>query len=428
MRNGTRSSFLRKSACKPVPEQADHQPRSTTATRSHRLLTLFLTCGAAMVMLIPQAAARPGEKAVRLPVMYAQVSKGQDCTKSSPRKVTVLPWQQRPLTSIRSLTQGFGVTVAVVDTGVSSDASALAGRVTAVGSAARDCVGHGTFMAGIVAAGPTRGTQILGAAPQARILAVRGTDELGVATAASAATGIREATEAGVQIIVVSAALPRSSSELTAAVQDAEAHDILIVAPAVPDTAASPQGSSESQPLKAWPAVQAGVLSVLDVGQNGLRPQNAPQPVGADLAAPGDGVVGIGPHGSGHFIGTGSSFATAYVGGVAALVRSSHPDWSAAQTARCLVATAYPADVPRLDPYAALTLALPTDSKPAAAQDKSAVHLTFPPSQGPVLHRALLISGLGFSLGLLVIWAAVIVPRGQRRRWSPPEEDGMNAG
>ncbi|TJZ94947.1 hypothetical protein FCI23_52745 [Actinacidiphila oryziradicis] len=36
----------------------------------------------------------------------------------------------------------------LLDTGVSVTAPALSGRVTALGSAGQDCVGHGSFVAG----------------------------------------------------------------------------------------------------------------------------------------------------------------------------------------------------------------------------------------------------------------------------------------
>lgn len=71
------------------------------------------------------------------------------------------------------------MTVGVVDTGVSSSAPALKGRITAVGDAGTDCVGHGTFVAGLVGAAVADGVRFAGVAQQARILAVRGSDARG---------------------------------------------------------------------------------------------------------------------------------------------------------------------------------------------------------------------------------------------------------
>ena len=50
------------------------------------------------------------------------------------------------------LADGGGVTVGVVDSGVGTAIPALGGRVTAVGDAGTDCVGHGSFAAGLIAA------------------------------------------------------------------------------------------------------------------------------------------------------------------------------------------------------------------------------------------------------------------------------------
>ncbi|MEK8145866.1 S8 family serine peptidase [Streptomyces sp. M10(2022)] len=63
---------------------------------------------------------------------------------------------------------------------------------------------------------------------------------------------------------------------------------------------------------------------------------------GADLAAPGDAVVGIGPKGSGHYIGSGSSLAAANVAGAAALVRARYPKMTADEVSRQLTSAAYP--------------------------------------------------------------------------------------
>ncbi|NED92643.1 S8 family serine peptidase, partial [Streptomyces sp. SID11233] len=74
-----------------------------------------------------------------------------------------------------------------------------------------------------------------------------------------------------------------------------------------------------------------GALAVTDYGPDGERPSNAPPVSGADLAAPGDAVVSIGPKGSGHFIGSGASFAAAHVAGAAAQVRARYPQLKAAE-------------------------------------------------------------------------------------------------
>jgi subtilisin family serine protease len=376
---------------------------------------------AAMVLPAAGPAAADGEK-VRLPVMPARLDAGDPCTGGSKARATAVPWEQQNLQLARTWTfgRGAGVKVAVVDTGVSAQAPTLAGRVSAVGSAGSDCVGHGTFVAGLIAAAPAKNVRVAGVAQESRIIAVRGTDERGAATAASVAAGIRAATDAGAKVIQVSPALAADSAGLASAVRYAASHDALIVAAATPDPARSSLGREPEPPRDYWPASAPGVLSVIDMDARGARPDGAPATRGADLAAPGDGVVGVGPRGTGHFIGSGASFAAAYAAGTAALVRSAHPELSAAQTAHRLTRTAYPADVPRLDPYAAVTSVPDPVKRTRAVRDDSVV---MPPGNGSggATRRAVWIAVGGGSLALLVAWAALLAPRGRARGWRPAD-------
>ncbi|MFE7927699.1 S8 family serine peptidase [Streptomyces sp. NPDC057456] len=339
------------------------------------LCALALTVCPAPVALADDASPAPAAtgSTVRLPVIPGSLGVGADCTRPSPTTMTVVPWTHAVLglSGARAYSRGAGVTVAVVDTGVATGTHGLKGRVEAVGDAAEDCVGHGSFVAGLIAAEyDGTGADFGGMAPDARVLAVRGTDARGLADAASVAVGIRAAADARARVVAVPLALSRGSKALSAAVRYAVARDCLVVAAAVPDAAGDTAGASGATTQAApaaryWPASDEGVLSVLDFGPDGSRPDGAPEPVRADLAAPGDKVVGTGPRGTGDFTGTGASFATAHVAGAAVLVRSRYPDLSAEETARRLTGTAYPADVPRLDTYASLTV-VPHDAGTAA--------------------------------------------------------------
>lgn len=393
----------------------------------HSLLALLTLMSASMVVLgkTTDADAAPRDT-VRLPVMPSRLGAGAACTGGSVEVVPAVPWEQRnlQLPRTRQFADGAGaVTVAVVDTGVSLQAPALAGRVTAVGGAGADCVGHGTFVAGLIAAGPVKGVGFAGVAQQARILAVRGTDERGTATDATVAEGIRAAVDAGAKVIEVSPALPGNSARLRSAVSYAADRDALIVAAAVPDASGNATSSADP-PRDYWPAAEQGVLSVIDVDMQGRRPQNAYTPLSADLAAPGDGVIGIGPKGGGHFIGSGASLAAGYVAGTAALVRSAQPALTAAETARWLTTTAYPAAIPRLDPYSALASVPGASPGPAGpTRDSAPVHLVADETGARATRRALVLAGVGGGLVLVVVWAAVLVPRGRARGWRPAKDE-----
>ena len=89
------------------------------------------------------------------------------------------PWPQQTLDFSRvwGITQGKGVTVAVVDSGVDYT-SQLGGRVSykdLTGSGPVDCVGHGTAVASIIAASDrrTHGIPFYGVAPAAKILSIK---------------------------------------------------------------------------------------------------------------------------------------------------------------------------------------------------------------------------------------------------------------
>ncbi|MFJ4830558.1 S8 family serine peptidase [Streptomyces sp. NPDC088747] len=398
------------------------------------MLTVSLCLGT-LLPLVGGFQASADDTPVRLPVMPARLDADAACTSTSSQRATTVPWEQRSLQLTRTwpFSDGSGVTVAVVDTGVSTTAPALSGRVGAVGAAGQDCVGHGSFVAGLVAAATVDGVRFAGVAQRARILGVRGTDERGAATAQSVASGIKAATAAGADVITVSPALVQGSEGLTKAVEAALAKDVLVVAAAVPDPPTKSSAQDEEPTAREyWPAAQSGVLSVLDVDAQGQRPDDALLPRVADLAAPGDGVVGIGARGSGHFIGSGASFAAAYVAGAAALVRSAHPDLTAAETAARLTASAYPDDVPRLDPFAAVTEVAPESAARAEAPAPgAAVRLPEDEAALPV-RRAVLFAAAGAALILLVTWAALTLPRARTRNWrpagAPAADDSGGAG
>ncbi|GGR86144.1 hypothetical protein GCM10010269_26660 [Streptomyces humidus] len=400
------------------------RPRRPGARRALRVVVALLPVLAA-VAGPPAAAGAATGTPVRLPVMPSRLAAGAACTGGSATVARATPWEQRSLelTRVREFASGAGVTVAVVDTGVSLKAPPLAGRVAAAGQAGDDCVGHGTFVAGLIAAAPVKGVAFAGAAPQARVLAVRGTDERGAATAATVAAGIRAAVDAGARVIAVSPAVPRSSAALRSAVSHAVGHDALIVAAAAPD-APRDSTSSAAPPADYWPAGEPGVLSVVDVDVQGRRPRGAVVPIHADLAAPGDGVLGIGPRGHGHFIGSGPSLAAGYVAATAALVRSAHPGLSAAGTARRLITSAYPADVPRLDPFGAVTrVAGEAAGRVTPAAGSGPVRLETDASGAGATRRALMAAGAAGSLVLAVLWAAAVGPKGRARRRGPAGDE-----
>ncbi|MFI5689772.1 S8 family serine peptidase [Streptomyces sp. NPDC051636] len=400
------------------------------AMRSPVIRTLVvLTAAAALILPVTTSAAAaptpspsPGDGQVTLlPPLPVRLGEGNPCTKASDRTAAGTTWAQAALGLARTqqLSAGAGVSVAVVDTGVNPDVAALAGRVQTVGEADNDCVGHGTFAAGLIAGARTKGSTIVGMAPQARIIAAQGTDDRGVPTPQRIALGIREAADQGADVIYVGQALRTGRAELTAAAAYAARHDALVVAPAAPDAIPQDQlGSTGEQPTGPyWPAAAPGVLSVVDFGPNGMRQSNAPPAYDPDLSAPGSAMVSIGPRGSGHYIGSGASLAAACTAGAAALVRAHDPRMTVQEVSRQLLVAAYPSDIPRLDPYAALTIALPQQKADRVAAPVA--HLPQPADPTPGI-RAGAVAGASLALVLFLAAAAAVIPRGRARNWLPP--------
>jgi subtilisin family serine protease len=355
---------------------------------------------------------------VSLPPLRLRMAADDVCATASPKTAESRTWKHQALQLSRSwqLSQGAGVTVAVVDTGVGLQSPALSGRVNAEGQAGEDCVGHGSFAAGLIAGAPTGNGAVTGVAPAARILAIRGTDERGNASPQLVADGIKTAVDNGADVVYVGQALTSGGEELTAAVAYASDKDALVVAPAAPDVVPEgPDGKPDTRARKYWPAAVPEVLSVVDYGPAGSRPEGAPAVLAPDLAAPGDNVVGIGPKGTGHFIGSGSSLAAAHVAGAAALIRSYQPALSAAEVSRRLLEAAYPDGAPKLDVYAGLTVVLPPRGLAAEARTEPA-HLP-PAAPDKPRERSILLAGGALVVVLLVGAAMVIVPLGKRRGW-----------
>ncbi|MEV5929308.1 S8 family serine peptidase [Streptomyces cellulosae] len=391
-------------------------------------------CGAALAaaLLLPvaapaaagQASAVPAADGKRqeLPPMPSALDPGAgECTAASREKAEKQDWsrQRLDLTQVHRHGTGAGTTVALVDTGVRADAAGLGGRVTARGAAGDDCVGHGTFLAGLIVGEGWGRTRLPGVAPGAKLLALRGTDQNGSADAALVAQAVRDATAAGADVIVVGVALPKRDEELTSAVAEAVDAGAVVVAAATPDPP-HPGATRETPTRTYWPAGEPGVLSVADMLPSGARPGDALPTDGVDLVAPGAGVVSGGPRGDGHYLGAGASVAAAYTAGTAALIRAARPDDTPEEIVHRLTATAYPADIPQLDAYAALTTVL--GDVPVRAQAAAGpVTVRDTTSADRAANRAAVFVLLGTAGVLAVLWAVVAVPRARARGWRPAD-------
>ncbi|MER7952090.1 S8 family serine peptidase [Streptomyces sp. NPDC096079] len=402
------------------------------------VLSTALLCGA-LVLLPVSAAAVPGPgggtgaEAVAgtvgtdpasLPAVTQRLP-GDTCREKSDRKVAGLPWPQallRPDT-VWPLSEGAGVTVAVVGSGVDDAAGLLGDRLRRTprlfdgGGTAADCVGHGTFTAGLIAAARTPGAGFAGIAPQARILDVPVTDRRGNTTPELLARGIRAAVGGGARVIAVVAVAGTDSPALRSAVRYAVAEGAVVIAPAAPDGAKGP----------AYPAALPQVVAVAATGPGGKASGQAPEGR-VDLTAPGEAVMGPGPGGRGSFTASGPSYAAALVAGTAALVLDRRPELSAEALVHRLRATTTGPGEPMpdrtrgygsVDPIAAVTAVLPEEGGGAAVR-AAAPGVVMPTAPGRSAAGSAGWVAAGSTAVLAgVAGASAVLQRGRRRGWRP---------
>jgi type VII secretion-associated serine protease mycosin len=324
-------------------------------------------------------------------------------------------------------TQGRGVTVAVIDSGV--DANPQFGQRVIIGpdlaesqfSAApdADCVGHGTMVASIIAAAPMKGVSFAGVAPQATILSIKITDSLDNIPPAVVPAAIRDAVQLGANVINLSLTAP-DSPELHSAVDFALAHNVVVVA------AAGNDDGNGTGPF--YPAAYPGVLSVGAVEQSGSLASFSDTHTPVTVTAPGAGVTGAWPGKSAAYNpdDSGTSFATPFVAGVAALVRAYYPHLLAAQVVQRIKATADGAAGAgtgngMVNPVQAITAVMATGSRSAGSgthPGRESIIRSAAPDR-PARQLAMVIAAGAFGGAALVIVALVVIPAGRRRRWQP---------
>ncbi len=239
--------------------------------------------------------------------------------------------EQWALTNIQAfeawdITTGAEIVVAVIDTGVSSSHPDLTGKVlpgydAITGSdRSEDVNGHGTAVSGLIAANTNNGKGIAGLCWGCRILPIKALSSQGVGDDASIARGIRHATDAGARIINLSLGGTQDTRVLREAVEYAYDRGVLVVA-------ASGNERQQGNAVN-YPAAYPQVLAVSGTSNADTITGFSNTGSHIDIAAPSVGLwttlVGEREYGPPN----GTSFASPYVAGAAALVWTVRPDLS----------------------------------------------------------------------------------------------------
>ncbi|MDW4900491.1 type VII secretion-associated serine protease mycosin [Streptomyces californicus] len=315
-------------------------PRRAEDARAHRpAVRRVLTVSAAAAVLL-----------VSLPALPAAAEDTTSCTFPS-KKYPGRPWslQRVLLDELWKQSTGKGVRVAVIDTGVDVRNEQLTPAVdTEAGrnflpkglktpdgvkiergkeNGTTDTVGHGTKVAGIIAAREAKGTGFTGIAPDATIIPIQQNDAEGHGDTATLADAITYAVDkADADVINISqdtADAVKPSTKLKEAVDRALAQQVVVVASAGND-------GLGGNVKETYPASFDGVLAVASSDRNNERAPFSQSGDFVGIAAPGVDMVSTVP-GGGHCADNGTSFSAPYVAGVAALIRAKHRDWTQAQ-------------------------------------------------------------------------------------------------
>ncbi|MFB7721527.1 type VII secretion-associated serine protease mycosin [Nocardia sp. NPDC056100] len=371
---------------------------------------------------------------------------------------------------------GAGVKVAVIDTGVSrhprlGSVEVGGDYVSPDGDGTVDCDGHGTAVAGIIAARPSPDDAFVGVAPDADILSIRQNSEYYKAKNASGgdepgkihgsgygnmrtlAASVVRAVNMGAQVINMSLAACSSASAtpedaaVGAAVKYAYDRNVVVVAAAGNVDSSSGCGQNA---IAGWDKLSTVVspawfspyvLSVASViSKDGSPADSSMHGPWVSVAAVGTPIVsldnkpgatglvdanGYGQDGKPNLLG-GTSFAAPYVAGLAALVRAKYPDMTAQEVMNRITRTAHNPGGPTgrddrvgyglIDPLAALTAQLPAQAVNVGADKPRAIPPLEKPAGPDALPRLVAVIGSIVCLAALGIGLALSIPFRRARR------------
>ncbi|MEU6249162.1 S8 family serine peptidase [Glycomyces sp. NPDC047010] len=351
--------------------------------------------------------------------------------------------------------EGDPVTIAVIDSGVAAERSDVFGDRLLSGydwwdpSAKGQCDSayHGTAVASIAAGGPVGDGDFIGVAPEANILPIRvfsgAKDEGGDAAKSIVVAGaITDAVANGADVINLSLVVV-TTPDLEAAVEAAIDAGVVVVGATGNENKNMDDGSIEADQQTYYPANYPGVIAVAAHNQSGNWYASSNFGEHIDLLAPGQGLAF--PYAGGEWkVAEGTSFATPFVAGAAALLKGEFgaeatPAWIQARlqetaihppdgfniyqgygvlnVAEALTAPFDASEVTSVD-----VDAVPTEdavSAPLSEEDRDEIGALDVDYDPLGLQKTIAWASVGGAIVLvaLVLVLRTIIPKGRRRRW-----------
>lgn len=229
------------------------------------------------------------------------------------------------------------IIIAVIDSGVKLDHPEFVGRLVAGydyinhDAEADDDSGHGTHVAGVIAAGLDNGEGVAGVCPNCRLMPVKVLNENNLGSWSQLAQGILFAVDHGARIINLSLGASTPSGTLASAVDYAVQSGVVVIAAA--------GNYASDDPF--YPAALDDVIAVGATTSKGVRWARSDFGSYIDLTAPGELIYSTYHNLNNIYHGytymSGTSMATPFVSGVAGLILSVAPELSADEVTQALI-------------------------------------------------------------------------------------------